>query len=303
MRPETIEYNNGLPVNACVRRVEQYPYHWHDALEIVQVLEGSVNIGMGDHNLMLGENDVAIVNMGEIHRMAGTGQDNKILQIYISPEFIKRVIPDNRYLFIYCCSAYHEGEARERYDGLRDYIARLTVALNAPPRDKKTIEVLLKDMLAYTVYSFDLLRWGFGTTPLDDRRVERLRQIAERASSEQDTNMRLKDMMSMIDVTLSHLSYDIKETFGQTFQELLYYGKCAEAAKLLLGTDERIVDIALSCGFSDVKYLIKHFKRFFGHTPSEFRRLYRADGNALAAQTRYTELPFSEAVRDNRITT
>lgn len=107
--------------------------------------------------------------------------------------------------------------------------------------------------------------------------------------------MRLKDMMSMIDVTLSHLSYDIKETFGQTFQELLYYGKCAEAAKLLLGTDERIVDIALDCGFSDVKYLIKHFKKFFGHTPSEFRRLYRADGKTLAVRTRFTELPLSEA--------
>lgn len=297
MRPETIEYNNGLPVNACVRRVEQYPYHWHDALEIVQVLEGSVNIGMGDHNLVLRENDVAIVNMDEIHRMTGTGQGNKVLHIYVSPEFMKRAVPNNRYLFIYCCSAYHEDEARERYDELRGYIARLKAALNAPPRDRKAIEALLQDMLDYTVYSFDLLRWGFGTTPLDEWRVERLRQIAERVSGAQETNMKLKDMLSIIDVTLSHLSYDIKETFGRTFQELLYDSKCAEAAKLLLGTDKRIVDIALSCGFSDVKYLIKHFKRSFTHTPSEFRRLYRADGNALAAQTRYKELPFSEAVR------
>lgn len=157
-------------------------------------------------------------------------------------------------------------------------------------------EELLKDMMDYIVYSFDLLRWGFGTTPLDDRRVERLRHMAERASGAHDMRLGLKDMMSAINVTLAHLSCDIKETFGLTFQELLFYGKCATAAKLLLSSDRRVVDIALDCGFSDVKYLIKHFKRFFGHTPSDFRRKYQADGNALTAQTRYTELPLSEGI-------
>lgn len=297
MRPEMIDFPHTVPVKACVLSVEQYPYHWHDALEIVKVLQGSVNVVLGNESHLLRENDIAIVNMDELHSIRKSEEGNKILHIYISPGFVKRVLPDSRYLFLYCCSPYHEKQTPERYRELKEYIARLISMLNAAPKmpDGEAVESLLKDMLGHILYHFDLLRWGFGTAPLDDRRVERFRQMAQSVSNAQNMKIGLKDMLATIDVTLSHLSYNIKETFGQTFQELLYYGKCEAAAKMLLSTQERIVDIALGCGFSDVKYLIKHFKQFFHHTPSEFRRLYRADEITLAAQTKYTQLPLSEA--------
>ncbi len=69
MRPEIIEFPAGLPVKALARRVKQYPYHWHAALEIVQVLKGAVNISLGDDNIRLRANDVAVVNMDELHRI------------------------------------------------------------------------------------------------------------------------------------------------------------------------------------------------------------------------------------------
>lgn len=108
MRPQKIEYHDGLPVKAYVRRLEQYPYHWHDSLEIVQVLKGSVNVSMGSDDLLLQAGDIAIANMDEIHRMSKTEQDNQILIIHISPAFIKQVLPDGRFLFLYCCSVYQK---------------------------------------------------------------------------------------------------------------------------------------------------------------------------------------------------
>ena len=78
MRPEPIEFKRGMPVKAFVRSGNRYPYHWHDALEIVQVLRGTVSIGLGDDELPLREGDIAITNMGEIHRMTGDGEDLEI---------------------------------------------------------------------------------------------------------------------------------------------------------------------------------------------------------------------------------
>lgn len=57
MSPETIAFPDGLPVRAFVRCVEQYPHHWHDTLEIIQVLKVSVSINLGNENLLLHEND------------------------------------------------------------------------------------------------------------------------------------------------------------------------------------------------------------------------------------------------------
>lgn len=310
MRPERIEFTDGLPVKAFVRRSNQLPYHWHDALEIVQVLKGSVNISMGDDDLLLRESDIAVVNMGELHRITKSHEDNELLFLHIDDSFCRSVLPDSGYFFIFCCSAYHEAEAPEKYETLKKSIARLVNTLNEnnPLNDKRTlnkkhhkkfaetVEDILTAMLNYLTYNFDFLRWGYGTTPFTEKLVERLKQIADLTSSDIEVQMRLKELAAETGVSLQHLSYDIKNKFGLTFQELLYYGRCAHAAKLLLGTDRRIIDIALECGFSDVKYFIKHFRKNFQYTPSAFRKMYQADGAALASQTQYLDCPFPDAI-------
>jgi AraC family transcriptional regulator len=45
-----------------------------------------------------------------------------------------------------------------------------------------------------------------------------------------------------------------------------------ERAKLLLKDEERaIVDIALECGFANQTHLNKHFRKFTGMTPKDYR--------------------------------
>ncbi len=297
MRPEKIEFLNKMPVRAFVRSVERYPYHWHDTLEIVQVLKGTVNISLGNDDLLLHENDIAVINIGEIHRIIKSEQDNKILFIQIDSSFYRNILTDNRYLFIYCCSAYHEAEAPEKYDKLKEQVARLVWALNEQSRTdyNKNIENTLITTLAYITDNFDFLRWGPGTVAFDEKHVERLKQIAEHINNDHNVNPGLKDLAVEVDVSLHHLSHDIKNKFGYTFQELLYYSRIEHAAKLLLSTGERIVDIAMECGFSDPKYLIKHFKQNFQYTPSEFRKMHRANDKNLASQVQYHDYSLSEA--------
>lgn len=297
MRPESIAFHNSLPVRAFVRSGNEYPYHWHEELEIVQVLKGSVNMIMGNDELPLREGDIAITNMGEIHRLTGDGED-EILFVHIDASFCRRVLPD-RYLFIYCCSSYHEAQAPEKYGVLKDYIARLIGLLGAGPQvaGQSAVEKLLTEMLIYTVYNFDFIRWGFGTEPFDEKRVARLRQMAKHMTSDAEVHMGLTALAAELGISLQHLSSDIREKFGMSFQELLCYGRCEQAARLLLGSDRRIVEIAADCGFSDAKYLIKYFRRFFHSTPSEFRKAHQTDSAALALQTRCKDMPFDHAVR------
>lgn len=294
MRPETIEFTSGVPVRAVVRRGNRYPFHWHDALEIVEVLKGSVSIGIGDDDLVLREADIAITNMGEIHRMTGDGQD-EILIIHVNSDFCRSVLPD-RYLFIYCCSPYHEAQAPGKYGVLKNYVARLTVLLAHDKIQGGTLQELLREMLAFVAYNFDFIRWGYGTQAFDNKRVKRLRKMAEHVTSDAEIKMGLTALASEVGVTPQHLSGDIKAKFGMTLQELLCYTRCEQAAKLLLGTDRHIIQIAADSGFSDNKYLVKYFKRFFHTTPHGFRKAFQASAADLAAQTVYQDLPLSHAL-------
>ncbi|MDD2476979.1 MAG: AraC family ligand binding domain-containing protein [Dysgonamonadaceae bacterium] len=128
MRHEKTDFISGLPLRIYLRAVEQYPYHWHDTLEIILVLEGTVGIVIGDQELRLCENDIAIINLGELHRIIKNQDKNKILFIQIDPDFYKNILPDNGYIFIYCCATYHEAHAPEKYKKLREYISSLVNA-------------------------------------------------------------------------------------------------------------------------------------------------------------------------------
>ena len=44
-----------------------------------------------------------------------------------------------------------------------------------------------------------------------------------------------------------------------------------KAAELLLGTDLKISDIGLQCGFQEMSYFAKAFRELKGCTPHEFR--------------------------------
>jgi len=330
-----IRFTDKSPVKPIAGVLESYPYHWHDTMEILQVFRGALRLGVGDEELPLREGDVAVVNVGEIHRITGGQPDNLVLSIHVDAGFYRKAVRRYGYSFIYCCSAYHETVVPEKYRTLKEHISRLVKAISdtysdsvalgesltpgkgrtppgvrssgatdvggKPGMDGNTgasayakVEELLTMLLIHLQANFDFLRWGYGTVPFDDRRVERLRQIADHVTSEQDLAVRLRALAGDTGVSLQYLSNDIKEKFGLTFQELLYYGKCEQAAKALLSTGRRIVDISFECGFSDPKYLIKHFKRVFGCTPSEFRKRYSKDARSLAEEARFSPLPLSE---------
>lgn len=295
MRPEKIEFEKNMPGRAFVRSVEYYPYHWHDALEIIQVLKGRVYITLGNKELQLKENDLAVINMDELHRFNNPSQDNEILFIQIDSAHYRRLLEDDSFIFLYCCSAYHEVKTPQKYEKLRQYIARLIWALadNSPEERRICTEKILKEMLPYLTYNFDFLRWGYGTVAFDEKQVERLKHIAKLVSNTQ-VKLGLKDLAAETNISLQHLSNNIKEKFGKTFLELLYYSKCEQAAKMLLSTQQRVVDIALECGFSDPKYLIKHFKKNFEHTPSEFRKKFQEEEKAFGYQALFQDLSFPE---------
>ena len=61
--------------------------------------------------------------------------------------------------------------------------------------------------------------------------------------------------------------------------EYLNQYRINRAAEMLLGTDESIEDIAYDCGFNDISYFIKLFKRYKNKTPLK----YRAEGQEETA--------------------
>ena len=76
---------------------------------------------------------------------------------------------------------------------------------------------------------------------------------------------------------ICHLShgYFIKKfysVFGQTPHQYIINQKMELAKYLLVSTDEKIAKIAENVGYEDVGYFSYAFKKYFGKSPSFFRK-------------------------------
>ena len=70
----------------------------------------------------------------------------------------------------------------------------------------------------------------------------------------------------------SHFSRVIKQTFGQSFTDLLSKFRVDKAKEMLLHTDKSLIQIAYDCGFNDQSYFTKVFQKYASQTPGEYRR-------------------------------
>jgi AraC family cel operon transcriptional repressor len=81
----------------------------------------------------------------------------------------------------------------------------------------------------------------------------------------------LPRLVALSGVSSAHLSRTLKAQYGQTPTEFLNALRIARAAALLATTSQEIMDIALDCGFENLSYFYRLFRRQYGQTPRAYR--------------------------------
>ena len=85
----------------------------------------------------------------------------------------------------------------------------------------------------------------------------------------------LRSLASAMGYTQSYLSSLFSQRIGVPFSRYLQNLRIAAACQLLSSTDESIEEIALSCGYRDIKFFRSVFRSRLSLSPSEFRQVSR----------------------------
>jgi AraC-like DNA-binding protein len=99
--------------------------------------------------------------------------------------------------------------------------------------------------------------------------VEKLRHEMDRDFAEA---CELRTLARRIGVSVTYLCRIYKAYTGKTVISYLVERRIQAAIWKLREGDEKIISIAFSCGFNDVAYFNRTFKRIVGQTPSAYRR-------------------------------
>jgi AraC family transcriptional activator of pobA len=80
-----------------------------------------------------------------------------------------------------------------------------------------------------------------------------------------------------LSVPQSVLSRALADVTGRRTKELITDRRMLEAARLLRFTDRQVGEVASRAGFDDQLYFSRSFKKYYGRTPTEYRKQIRSE--------------------------
>ena len=78
--------------------------------------------------------------------------------------------------------------------------------------------------------------------------------------------------------SISYVRQIFKQQTGEALGEYLIRKRMEKAGKLLQKTGLNIQEVAEECGYSDQRYFARSFKKFYGCTPTQFKKAVEKEG-------------------------
>ena len=296
MRREFIHYPTDLPIKITYANIKEYPLHWHNSIQIIYVLKGSIKITIDTDSFILNERDVEIVNIDESHRLY-SDEDNKVLIFHIDPYFFEKYYKDINNVFFYTSSAESNLQSSEEYSVLKDLLSILLCEVVQKNVDyDEEIESTLVDLLYHLINNFHYLTYEKEELKENSEQLARYHRISKYIFNNYDTNITLQDIAKKEFLSPHYLSHEIKYATGYSFTDLVNQTRVEESVKLLLDTDLSISEISDEVGFSHVRYLNKNFKIYYDCTPLQFRKKNKLSDEELEKIKNVELLDLSEAL-------
>ncbi|CAM3987163.1 bifunctional transcriptional activator/DNA repair enzyme AdaA [Paenibacillus alkaliterrae] len=105
--------------------------------------------------------------------------------------------------------------------------------------------------------------------------IDWVAQITQCIDTNYSETLTLETLADMCHGSPYHLHRTFKKIKGMTPVEYAQQTRMDKAKQYLIHSDKTIADIGLSVGLPNASYFITLFKKKTGHTPADYRQLYR----------------------------
>ena len=296
MRREYINYPFDLPIKISYLNIKNYPTHWHNSIEIIYVLKGSLHIKIDTDSFTLNEREVEIINSDESHEIQGI-DDNKILIFNIDPFFFEKYYKDINNIFFYTNSNDDEDQNGPEYEELKTILSQILCEYVQKLEDyDEEIEELLITLLYHLVNNFHYLTHEKEELKEKTDQLARYHRISKYIYNNYNNNITLQEIAKKEFLSPHYLSHEIKYATGYSFTDLINLTRIEESIKLLLDSDMSISEISDEIGFSHVRYFNKNFKYYYGCTPLQYRKKYATTEKEYDLSKQSVELSLNDAL-------
>lgn len=256
----------------------EVPWHWHDEIEVVLVLEGSTTLEYIGASTVINTGDMVLINAGMLHRLTNHGDiDCRILNVLFKPQILGgvdfgRVYKKYVYPVInnpeFLCYVFNDG-----HHWHPQIIQEMRLAFQAWQQETLGYEIIMTAALMKTWqqlchYEPTILS-KHGVSSIGEQRIHSLLSYIH---CNYNGNLSVGSISKAAAISESECYRLFKKTLKCTPNQYLLHYRLRKATTLLLNSTQSITDISSQCGFNCSAYFAKQFRLTYNKTPKQFRK-------------------------------
>lgn len=249
----------------------EMPLHWHTNFEVIRVVSGKLWLYLDNVEYILCEGDVAYVGCGAMHRAEPENCiyecavfDLSILSGYGSTkifEYLGPILSRNAEVDALCTSA-------------NSYVKKL---FEICATENEYYELEIASTLAAMVC--ELYRSGaIRKITTESKKISHRRSVMAQLIDEIEKNyaqrITLSDLAASAQINEKYLCRFFKEFTGLTPIDYINRFRIDKACYQLSVNKLSVTEAAYECGFNELSYFSKCFRKYKGMSPGEYRSKY-----------------------------
>ena len=262
---------------------ESVPSHWHEEYELLVITGGSGTAHMNSRSIAVKSGDSLFINAGMVHSLFSEGGGQ--LAFY-ALDFGRELI-----------SSYGNDDIQQKYINrqssgelvFRDHFVpgeTLWQELHGPLEEIRSLcreqsgcgnELLIKA---------DLLRiWHFlcrdsaqaGRVPdrKDDEKIVLIKEVLQYIQENYSQNLTLGTLACRFHMSEGQFCRFFKSQINMTAIEYVNFYRIGMACDLLTGSAAPVSSVAIGCGYNNISYFNRMFRKYMHCTPGEYREKNR----------------------------
>ncbi|MCC9167010.1 AraC family transcriptional regulator [Pontibacter harenae] len=255
-----------------------FPLHYHEEFELnfIANAAGTKRI-VGDHTEVIGDMDLVLVGSNLPHGwFTHQCKSNEIVEVTLQ---FHRDLFDDKLL------------RRNQLNFIRTLLERASRGISFSDEVKTTFRPRLEKLTQMSGFDsvLELISILHDLSTSRNMRTlsnssftaehfsynsRRIEKVFEFMQNSYEKEISLADVAKVVNMTEVSFSRFIKKRTGKTFIESLNEIRLGHASRMLIDTTETISEISYKCGFNNLSYFNRIFRKKNGCTPKEFRQNY-----------------------------
>ena len=249
----------------------QMNYHWHTEYEFIRVLKGALTMTLNEKSFEAVAGELIFIHGGILH--AGVPSDCIYECLVFDLDLFRRLPPCAPYIqrvMDRSALVYHHFTAAHK-ETLRIAQRLFASMSDRHPGYEMAVISQVYQFFAHVFSAHLYLDAQPRTSARDVRKTMQLRKVIDYINQNMGNQVTLHQMAEAASMSPKYFCRFFYQMTNHTPIEYLNMQRIEYACYALSATDEPVTSIALSCGFNDLSYFIRTFKRYKGVTPRQYR--------------------------------